>query len=244
LIQLSERFIILEVPLESNEMIISELMGRVEKGLNFGSFTVYAKDMRACEMKSVVKMRIFIKDGKKEKPLFCMALFPGREPHYRPWIEIFCINNLLEPGTCYYDSSIEDALLEIFSRALGPGGKIYIEYLCDYETAYVLAMGYPPAATRQGYMLFKHGFTWFKDYYYSEGGHEGGQKLEGEKPLNLAAQERHIKNIIFDINNFLKTTCDSKTEKDEHEYLVRARERAIKVLNQIAARKKSKSPIS
>jgi hypothetical protein len=25
-----------------------------------------------------------------EELLLCMALFPGRRPHYRPWMELFC----------------------------------------------------------------------------------------------------------------------------------------------------------
>jgi len=220
-------------------MMISEVIQRAEDGLDFGNFSVHAKNVRAWGMKGVVRMEIFIKDDNKEEPLFCLAFFPGRKPHYRPWIEIFCIKNPLEPGMCYYDSSIEDALLEFFSGALGPGGKIYVEYLCDRETAYGLALGYPPVTTRQGYRLFNHGFTWFKDYYYSEGGHEGGQKLEGEKPLDKVAREKHMKNIKSDIDRFLEASSGWNAEGEEHEYLLRARKRAMKVIDQIAAAKKS-----
>jgi hypothetical protein len=219
-------------------MMISESMQKAEEGLNLGNFSVHAKNMRSWGMKGVVRMEIFIKEDNKDEPLFCLAFFPGRKPHYRPWIEIFCINNPLESGTCYYDSSIEDALLKFFSRALGPGGKIYIEYLCDLETAYGLALGYPPAATRQGYRLFIHGFTWFKNYYYSEGGHEGGQKLEGEKPLDKVACKRHMKNIKLDMETFLEASSGWKALGEEHEYLLRARERAMKVIDQIATGEK------
>ena len=49
-------------------------------------------------------------------------------------------------------------------------------------------MGFPPALTRQGYRLLEYGFTWSKDWYFSEGGHEGGQKIQGEKPLHERAR--------------------------------------------------------
>jgi len=219
-------------------MMISKVLQKVEEGLNLGNFSVHAKNVRSWGMNGVVRMEIIIKENNKEEPLFCLAFFPGRKMHYRPWIEIFCIKNTLESGTCYYDSPIEDTLLEFFSGALGPGGKIYIEYLCDRETAFGLALGYPPAATRQGYRLFIHGFTWFKDYYYSEGGHEGGQKLEGEKPLNKMAREKHVNNIKLDLETFLEVSSCWKTEGEAHEYVLRARERAMKVIDLIAAGEK------
>lgn len=222
-----------------------EVIQKAADGIAVGGTKVYARNVRACGLKGVSSLEIYLKDGSSEERLLCMAVFPGRKPHYRPWMELFCIKDRLDlkalnGDSCdYYDSAIEDALLETFCSVLGPGGKIFVEYYCDRETSCGLAMGFPPAVTRQGYKLFNLGFTWFKDWYFSEGGHEGGQKLQGEKPLNEAARAKHMRRIKGEVQAFLEgtsgleNTSGSNAEGDELKYLIRARERAKDILKRI-----------
>lgn len=117
-----------------------------------------------------------------------MIAYPGAMPYYRPWIEAFCINP--QPrGIGYYDSALENSILRALSGSLGPGGKAFLEYYPDYETSCGLNMGFPPALTRQGYRLLEYGFTWFKDWYFSEGGH-GAARRSREKSPSTRGQRR------------------------------------------------------
>ncbi len=72
------------------------------------------------------------------------------------------------------------------------------------ETAKALEAGVPPILTKLGYLLFRSGFTSFKDWYFAEGWLEGNTKLQGEKPLNEEARKRQIKKLTLDIEDFLK----------------------------------------
>ncbi|MFB3763678.1 MAG: DUF1122 family protein [Methanotrichaceae archaeon] len=219
--------------------MLEDIVQRTADGIDIDGTKAYARSIRSCSLRGAHSLEVYLKDGASDIGVFCMAIFPGRGPRYRPWIDIFCINYE------YYDSDIENALLEAFCSALGPGEKIFIEYYCDHETSYGLAMGIPPVLSRQGYKLFNLGFTWFKDWYFSEGGHEGGQKLQGEKPLDKAARIKHLKQMKGEIQSFVDSTRDEnindENQRDDsikidgQKYLIRARERAKEVLARIDA---------
>ncbi len=214
--------------------MLDDFVHKVTEGIELGETKAYARNLRACSLKGAVSLDVYIKDGPEEEHLLCMAVFPGRPPYYRPWMELFCIKDRLNLTSLsddyhdhyeYYDSAIEWSLLKAFSEELGPGEKIFVEYYYDRETCRCLAMGFPPAVTRQGYRLFNLGFTWFKDWYFSEGGHEGGQKLQGEKPLNEAARAKHLRRIRGEVEAFLENTSNCDSEGDGLRYILRARDR-------------------
>jgi hypothetical protein len=221
---------------------LPETVRRAEEGLDLGCARIIARNVR--EKNGVISLEIFLQNDADDELLLSMALYAGREPHSKPWIEMFCIYDLIKSGKHYFESSIEDELLRFFCQALGPGGKIYIEYYCDHETSSGLAMGFPVSATRQGYKLFRLGFTWFKDYYYSEGGHEGGQKLLGEKPLDEVSRRKHLKRIRAEIEAFLKGFDDFGIRGPQQEHLFRAKERAKRILSQIVKEQSSSGELS
>jgi len=209
-----------------------KLLSEAESGLEVGNARAYARSVKPCGPKGILSLEVYLRDGLADEHLLCMALFPGQRPHYRPWIELFCIRERAA-GVSYFDSEVEDNLLEFLCAVLGPGDRIFVEYYYDRETCCGLAMGFPPAVTRQGYKLFRLGFTWFKDWYFSEGGHEGGQKLQGERPLNEAARRRHMQRMKAEVEAFLERSGDWKMEGDAQEYLLRAKERSRALLNEI-----------
>lgn len=43
-----------------------------------------------------------------------------------------------------------------------------------------------------GYALFRAGCTWFKDWYFAEGGREGDTKLQGNKPSSAELQAEQV----------------------------------------------------
>ncbi len=156
-------------------------------------------------------------------------IFWGRK-YYKPWVELFGISPLLNFGNRpvkYFDSTIEDKILELFSKFLGPGGKIYVECEQDIETLFVLTRNFPIPVSRLGFKLFKNGFTWFKDWYFPEGYLEGGRKLQGEKPLDEKVKLAQIRIIKSEIRNSLKVL--KKSERNE--YIVLAKHRANKIIS-------------
>ncbi len=209
-----------------------ELLSEAESGIEAGDIRAYARNVKPCGSKDIQSLEVYLRDGSADEHLLCMALFPGQKPHYRPWVELFCIRETAA-GVSYFNSEVEDHLLEFFCEVLGPGDRIFVEYYHDRETCCGLAMGFPPAVTRQGYKLFCLGFTWFKDWYFSEGGHEGGQKLQGERPLNEAARRKHMQRIKAEVEAFLERSKSWQLEGDAMEYLLRARARSRELLDEI-----------
>ena len=136
--------------------------------------------------------------GDKYADILHMKIFYGRPPYYKAWIEVFNINNRVKIDDHeieFFNTWLEDLILDILSETLEGGEKLYIEYLEDHETYKALEKGIPPIATRLGYKLFKRGFTWFKDWYYPEGFMEGGPKLQAEKPINEEYLARHLNQL-------------------------------------------------
>jgi hypothetical protein len=91
--------------------------------------------------------------------------------------------------------------------------------------------GFPPPVTRLGFILFRLGFTWFKDWYFPEGLMEGGQKLQGEKPADNEAMIRHLKEIRQEVKIFLEGI---PAAKGTHPILRHAVERGERVLEMTA----------
>lgn len=222
-----------------------EVLHDAESGIDAGVARAYAINVKSCGPKGIINSEIYLRDGPVKDHLLCMAYYPGKKPHYRPWIELFCIRENVA-GVSYFGSEVEDKLLEFLCAALGPGGKIFIEYYHDRETYCGLAIGIPPAITRQGYKLLNLGFTWFKDWYFAEGGHEGGQKLQAEKPLDENARRKHMQKMKAEVEAFLEMSkswqvegeCEEGEceEGEAREYLQRAKERAQELLTGIDSR--------
>ncbi|RMF23502.1 MAG: DUF1122 domain-containing protein [Deltaproteobacteria bacterium] len=143
-----------------------------------------------------------------------VKVYHGWGKHYRPWIEITGISGEVageNDRLLYYGSPIECALLEAAARSLPPAGKIFVSYGGDIETVRALARGVPPPASRLGALLFQLGFTWFKDWYFPEGLKEGGEKLQGEKPLDAAARCRQLAGIRRELELFVTRNAGARS---------------------------------
>ena len=99
---------------------------------------------------------------------------------------------------------LDQEIFHLLGECVPPGGHLMFAYEVSYEsplhreTQESLMKGFPPVSTAQGGLLFRAGFRLVKDWYLSEGGHEGPRKLWGEKPIN------EIESLGFDLRTFFQ----------------------------------------
>lgn len=198
-------------------------LSKIINGITINKFNIYAKTVRKGRYSEEINLDIYLRIDQFEQFLLSVKIFHGRKPYYKPWIEIFNINNEINMNNkllIYFDSNLENTILSFFSQLFEHGENIYVEYYNDTETKKQLEANIPPAISRLGYKLFTLGFTWFKDWYFPEGFMEGNMKLQGEKPLNNTLKIEQLRKIHKEIKTFLINT------KDNEWYIIKAKERA------------------
>lgn len=104
----------------------------------------------------------------------------------RPWADIVV-----------YD----DAVLELLARELGAGSSLMVAY-DKGPTFDALRRKVPPAATPIGLALLRAGCRWLKDWYYPEGGLEGGMKLQGVVPLSESHRRRSASALLRELEEW------------------------------------------
>jgi hypothetical protein len=96
----------------------------------------------------------------------------------------------------------EPAVLPEVARALGEGASLMVGYQAD-DTERALRRRVPPAATPLGLVLLRAGCRWFKDWYFPEGGREGGTKLQGTLPLDEQRRNQAEGELAAELRAFL-----------------------------------------
>ncbi|MCO6042124.1 DUF1122 family protein [Thermococcus alcaliphilus] len=180
------------------ENAVEELLS----GIKVGEFEIYAEKYPG-RFPNEALLEIFIEKGSLRDHLLYARIYFGRR-YYSSWVEVSSINPTPNVGLLYFNSPVEETLLELFASHLKPGEHIFVSYVEDLETKRALYFGAPAPTTRLGFKLFNLGFTWFKDWYFPEGFKEGGEKLQAEKPLNEEQRRVHLLNIRKELEEFLE----------------------------------------
>jgi hypothetical protein len=142
--------------------------------------------------------------------------FAGRpSAHVPPWIEA---------GFPRDDERLVAEIVRALADLLPAGGRVMAVYGQD-ETERGLQWGVPPAATPLGHGLLRAGCTWFKDWYFAEGGREGETKLQGNKPLTAELRVRQLAAVRDELASWL-----GRLTPDMSEIESRARERGLAAL--------------
>jgi hypothetical protein len=140
--------------------------------------------------------------GPDGKPAAHGLWFSGRpSAGVRPWADLV-ISDL--------------AVIPAVVEAVGPGGSIMVAYERD-ETERALRRKVPPAATPLGLALLRAGCRWFKDWYYPEGGREGGTKLQGTLPLDDDRRRTSERRLKAELEAFLATEGIRDADRDRAE---------------------------
>lgn len=120
------------------------------------------------------------------------------------------------------DSAIR--LFQIWAAVIPPNGHVAVEYESPehHETLMGLKRGFPPVVTPIGFWAYMGGFRGgFKDWYISEGGHEGPRKLQANQAADADHAERVRQMLMADVQGFLEGSVGVTDEGTR-----RARDRA------------------
>lgn len=169
-------------------------------------------------------------EGASAAPDLAVGLFnTGPFPAYN-WLELARYQPLLRAGDVTIDLSsqgLDVPLFRTLSTVVPPGGHLMVEYDSppQAETARALALGYPPAVSQLGYLLFRAGCLSFRDWYICEGGREGPRKLQGFKPWNEKVAQEKADALRRDLGAFLARPASPVADLD-----ATCRRRALSVL--------------
>jgi hypothetical protein len=155
--------------------------------------------------------------GDDAGPTVRLKHFAGRpSAGVPPWIEA---------ALAHDDEAFAAELIAVLADLLPPGGRLMVVYGED-ETERGLKRGVPPAATPIGRALLAAGCTWFKDWYYPEGGLEGELKLQGNKPTTAEVRDTQLADLRAELEAWL-----SASRQPDDALLRRARTRAGEILS-------------
>lgn len=165
---------------------------------------------------------------------FVQALFNDGPYPGQNWVEVFDLD--LPPVLLGKDGwELELApYLGPVADAIPPGGHMMVEYEKELwqTTQKGLLAGIPPLAMPLGGLLFEVGCgDSFKDWYFPEGGQEGGRKLQGNKALSPDRAGEMAKKGAEELRAFLAAPVRGDTDTD-----ARARQDATRILEALRAR--------
>ncbi len=155
----------------------------------------------------------------------------------KPWFECRLFPELTTAAGATLDArdlGLEAALVDRLGELIPAGGHLMVEYESpgQTETHAELLLGVPPVATYLGSMMFHAGFRGaFKDWYISEGGHEGPRKLQANKSPNALAARAAIRTHAAELTTFVRQPLPSG--RADAEIVERAQRRARALLKEI-----------
>ncbi len=154
-----------------------------------GDYNIIIKNFRRTHIRELSYFEMYLND----KLVGRVNYFSGRD-YYVPWIEIDYI-----PWPRQEDIEVE--LFKYFYNLLTPNSRLFVTYENDKETSDLIFKGYSAADTPLGFSMLKAGFTWFKIWYFPEGGNEGSPKIQGNKPLNEESREKELLELLDEVKN-------------------------------------------
>ena len=102
---------------------------------------------------------------------------------------------------------LEADIMNLLGALIPAGGHLMIDYDSGGQdlTLAELVLQVPPPASYLGDLMFRAGFRGqFKDWYFSEGGHEGPRKLQANKSPNPAAARAALSDHLRILKQFAR----------------------------------------
>jgi hypothetical protein len=172
------------------------------------NFQIKVKELSNGRFIEETNFKIYLKNTKgmlSSDPVMYGKYFAGRKKFYLPWIEVYFVDKIKFES---YEEWLSDETLEKLFKELAsllpPGGKLMVPYIY-HDTDDALRKGAPPPTTLIGYLMWRVGCTWFKDWYFSEGAWEGDVKIQGNKPFDENHRKKNVHEIYKEVEYFLTT---------------------------------------
>jgi hypothetical protein len=165
---------------------------------------------------------------------FLGGIISGGGRGVMPWLEGRLYPSLDIANGQQFDArgaGLEAELIKLIGTLIPAGGHLMIEYESpgQNETHRELLLQVPPAASYLGALMFAAGFRGhFKDWYISEGGHEGLRKLQGNKSPNEAAAREALQSNLKELEEFIQRTLPD--DPADAALVARSQERARSLL--------------
>lgn len=176
-------------------------------GVKLGPYTLRLQNVSQGRFEQEKRFELYLANGKNysHHPIIRGTHFTGHN-FYSPWLEMY-YNKHLSVGSSTVNlqkKQLDEQLFTTLSALLPAGSHMMVIYTNHKETHLALRKGVPPPATYLGYLLWQAGCTWFKDWYFPEGGKEGNMKLQGNKAAHAQGKRKHIESIKKDLHQFLE----------------------------------------
>jgi len=176
--------------------------------------------------------------GQPSKSPLMMGIVSGGGRLVMPWLECRLYPTVeMAGGGAVLDAraaGLEAGLVNLIGTLVPPGGHLMIEYESpgQNETHAELLLQVPPAASYLGSLMFRAGFRGdFKDWYISEGGHEGPRKLQANKSPNRAEARAALRRHRGELTAFVRRVLPES--RAEAAVVKRAQGRARAILKEL-----------
>jgi hypothetical protein len=189
------------------------------EGMELNGFLIQLANITPGRFKEETNFECYIRtiDGEVSQDFVVRGkYFSGRGEFYKPWIDIYYFDHASfgQSGTLHLsERGFDKKLFATLTSLLPAGAHFMVVYNNHEETREGLERGYPPPATQIGYLLWKSGCTWFKDWYFAEGFAEGDVKLQGDKPLDEQNRRNDLLRTHRELADFLKSEKDRASQK-------------------------------
>jgi hypothetical protein len=227
-----------KVALDSNAKQIAErLAGGCLSAHGGPTFELVMTDLREVRPRAGwLRFALTVRDdtGLPARTPLMTGIISGGGRGVMPWIEGL-LNPFLELADGHRfdgrEAGIEAELLSLIGALIPAGGHLMIEYEspAQNQTHRELLLRVPPAATHLGAIMFAAGFRGhFKDWYISEGGHEGPRKLQANKSPNAEAASAAMRANLEELEQFIGRPLPENA--DDAAIITRAKTRARSIL--------------
>ena len=175
--------------------------------------------------------------GAPSKTPIMTGIVSGGGRGVMPWFECRLYPALTMADGATFDAraaGLEAALIDRLGELVPAGGHLMVEYESpgQNETHAELLLRVPPAVCYLGALMFHAGLRGaFKDWYISEGGHEGPRKLQANKSPNPAAARAAIREHRRELSAFARQPLP--VGRDDAKIVARAQARARAILKKL-----------
>jgi hypothetical protein len=219
-------------------------------GKRVNGYTLRLGELKQLRFSGWKGFKLFIRDSRgnlSSSPVITGIYSAGGKDGVKPWMDIEYYEELeffeekeTKGGMVLSSNSLDRKLFKYLGNIIPPGGHLMVSYegkqLIHTHTIKSLSIGIPPAATSLGFLIFQGGFQLIKDWYLSEGGHEGPRKLWGEKAPDDIWAKSFYKKTAQQIFQFL----ERKQNLAHEELLEPAIQRSKEILEMIKKHYKGK----